>query len=199
MIVRKGYELIETPPADEPLMVGDCLEFTWDIYQSGAYYWSVMASRLEQACESDGRFRLVRYDYRWDEGAKTISYEIQVLSNNVAQTDVPAFVTSLGTVGVIVLVCITLLLTLFHDEIQGLYPGTARVIVARYKRVKEIVDSDLPPAEKVEKIKEITDAPVIETGKGVFESVGDITGNMLLIALVVLAVVVLGSMKGILK
>jgi len=149
MIVPEGYELIETPAEDEPLQAGDRLELTWEIYQTGTWYWSMlMIPRVERAFEEDGRVRLNAY--RYDPEAMTITYCVEVLSNNVGQTDTPAFVASIGPVVGFLVVTIAVIVNLIVGAvISGMY-RRYKVECARKKaapKVKELLEDPNTPAE----------------------------------------------------
>lgn len=192
MNVPEGYVLIETPPEDEPLVAGDRLELTWDIYQTGTWYWSqLMIPRVEQAFERDGRIRLNGYVY--DPERMTITYQVEVLSNNVAQTSTPALAASLGPIALVAFVTIGFIVSIIVGAVLSAMYQKYRVEVARKSpKVQEMLESpETDPEVKVvleEGIKR-------QTGPGVLETISETSGALGLLALAIIAVVVIGALK----
>lgn len=84
-----------------PLRAGDHLTLTWNIYQTGTWYWNEMSVRVERELALDLRVRLVRYVY--DKAKMRISYVVEILvsrpKNPVTLDQVTAMVTKAVTAG----------------------------------------------------------------------------------------------------
>jgi hypothetical protein len=69
------YEVLPTPDGDVPLLPGDLVYMTYDLFQGGSWMVAYEVGKIETALEEDGRWDLLSYEY--DPDASTITFELQ--------------------------------------------------------------------------------------------------------------------------
>jgi len=185
--MNEYYEVIPTPEEDQTLQVGDRVELTWDLYQTGDWLIALQISKIEQAFEADGRLKLLAYSY--DEQAMTLMIRCEVLTAGQQAKGLP-LAASVAPVVVVLAVSIAAIVGIVTGAIWGiLYPQSRRDKVFRIRMQDLADDPETPPSVQ----KEIEDA--IEDAGGVpgpnpFVAA---SGAVVVLGIAILAVVLLGD------
>lgn len=182
------YNLVTENPADgEVLHVGDRLELTWRLFQTGTWFIARQIDKIERVFEDDGRVKLRSYVY--DENAMTLTLEMEITSVGLAPAELPFMATGLViTAGALTVLILTNLI--FGAAFYFMYRRgrTGKL----YRKAAPAIKERLDDPEVSEGEKEILRRGM-EEEPGILETVKTASGAVALVAIVVLVYLVIGG------
>lgn len=159
-----GYALVSDHPSDdEVLLAGDRVVMKWDLFQTGTWFVSYQVARIEAMFERDGRVELLSYSY--DEDAMTLAFTLEIKSNNIGQTSMPALPGMASSfIGIaLVLTVGRLAVMIIAATTAFVYVGSRTVELWRKWQAEDaLADPDLPPEERevLERRLEVSEASI---------------------------------------